>query len=107
SYYVRIWAETGFLGLAFHLFVLGFFLGKGGAIAWRIQHPRLRMQVLAIMAAYSGVLLANYGNQVFLQFPTGIIMAIGLPLVFMAPYYDKFLLEKTNNKAEFSKASSV
>jgi hypothetical protein len=99
SYYVRIWAETGFLGLAFHLFVLGYFLGKGGAVAWRLRHPRLRIQVLAIMAAYSGVLLANYGNQVFLQFPTGIIMSIGLPLVFMAPFYDQLLKDDSKVKA--------
>lgn len=93
SYYVRVWAETGIVGLALHLFLLGYFLGKGGAIAWQLEHPRLRAQILAIMAAYGGVLLANYGNQVFLQFPTGIIMAVGLPLVFMAPHYEEKLLE--------------
>lgn len=94
SYYVRIWAETGIVGLALHLLLLGFFLGKGCAIAWRLRHPQLRTQVLAVLAAYAGVLLANYGNQVFLQFPTGVVMAIGLPLVFMAPYYDEQLLAK-------------
>ncbi len=94
SYYVRIWAETGLIGLSLHLILLGFFLGKGGIIAWRLKDPKLRTQVLAIMAAYGGVLLANYGNQVFLQFPTGIIMSIGLPLVFMAPYYDEILAKK-------------
>jgi hypothetical protein len=51
------------------------------------------------MAAYSGVLLANYGNQVFLQFPTGIIMSIGLPLVFMAPFYDQLLQDDNKVKA--------
>lgn len=89
SYYVRIWAETGVIGLALHLLLLGFFLGKGSIIAWRLKNPKLRAQILAIMAAYGGILLANYGNQVFLQFPTGIVMSIGLPLVFMAPYYDE------------------
>ena len=92
SYYVRIWAETGIIGLALHLLLLGYFLGKGCTIAWRLRHPQLRAQVLAVMAAYAGVLLANYGNQVFLQFPTGVIMAVGLPLVFMAPHYDEQLL---------------
>jgi hypothetical protein len=93
SYYVRVWAETGLVGLSLHLLMLGYFLGKGAAIAWQLRHPVLRAQVLAIMAAYCGVLLANYGNQVFLQFPTGVVMAVGLPLVFMAPYYDQLLME--------------
>lgn len=98
SYYVRIWAETGIVGLALHLFLLGYFLGKGCTIAWRLRHPQLRAQVLAVMAAYAGVLLANYGNQVFLQFPTGVIMAVGLPLVFMAPHYDEQLLAQEEVK---------
>jgi len=93
SYYVRVWVETGLVGLSLHLFLLGYFLGKGSAIAWRLEHPRLRAQVLAMIAAYGGVLLANYGNQIFLQFPTGIIMAVGLPMIFMAPYYEEKLLE--------------
>lgn len=97
SYYVRVWVETGLVGLCLHLFLLGYFLGKGSVIAWRLKHPRLRAQVLAIMAAFAGVLLANYGNQVLLQFPTGIIMAIALPLVFMAPEYDRQLMNE--NKA--------
>lgn len=95
SYYVRVWAETGLVGLSLHLLMLGYFLGKGAAIAWQLRHPVLRAQVLAIMAAYCGVLLANYGNQVFLQFPTGVVMAVGLPLVFMASYYDKLLMEES------------
>lgn len=95
SYYVRVWAETGLVGLSLHLLLLGYFLGKGAAIAWQLRDPVLRAQVLAIMAAYCGVLLANYGNQVFLQFPTGVVMAVGLPLVFMAPYYDEMLFEES------------
>lgn len=95
SYYVRVWAETGLIGLSLHLLLLGFFLGKGAFIAWRLKHPKLRTQVLAIMAAYGGVLLANYGNQVFLQFPTGIIMAIALPMVFLAPHFDRIYQQQS------------
>ena len=94
SYYVRIWVETGLVGLCLHLFLLGYFLGKGSIVAWRLKDPKLRAQVLAIMCAFAGVLLANYGNQVLLQFPTGIIMAIALPLVFMAPEYDRQIMEE-------------
>lgn len=96
SYYVRIWAETGIVGLSLHLFLLGYILGKGGMIIWRLRHPRLRTQMLAILSAYGGVLLANYGNQVFLQFPTGLIMAVGLPMVFLAPEYDEQLMQSEN-----------
>lgn len=88
SYYVKIWAETGILGVGFHLLVLGYFLGKGSYIVWNIRNAQLKQQMLALMAAYGGVLLASYGNQVFSQFPTGIMMAFALPMIFMAPLYD-------------------
>ncbi|MEM1215325.1 MAG: O-antigen ligase family protein [Bacteroidota bacterium] len=109
SYYVRVWVETGLVGLSLHLFVLGFFLGRGGVIVWRLKHPKLRAQILAILAAYAGVLLANYGNQVFLQFPTGIIMAVGLPIIFLAPYYEQQLLESNSpdNPENTSKTSQT
>lgn len=91
SYYVKIWAETGILGICLHVFMLGYFLGKGGYIIWQIRNPQLQYYMLALLSAFGGVLFASYGNQVYSQFPTGIIMAMALPMLFMAPHYDKLL----------------
>ncbi len=91
SYYVKIWAETGLIGICLHLAMLGYFLGKGGYIALNLRNTDLRYKVMALYSGYAGVLLASYGNQVFSQMPTGMIMNLALPLIFMAPYFDKLL----------------
>jgi hypothetical protein len=95
SYYVKIWAETGILGICLHFFILGYFLGKSSYIVWHLRRPQLKYYMLALLAAFGGVMLASYGNQVYSQFPTGIIMAIALPLIFMAPQYDDMLEKET------------
>lgn len=94
SYYVKIWAETGLIGLSLHLLMLGYFLGKGGYIVWYLRNGPLRYKMMALLAAFGGVLLASYGNQVYSQFPTGIIMPIALALIFLSPRFDRELMKQ-------------
>jgi len=85
SWYVKIWAETGTVGLTLHLFILGFIIGKGGKIAMLLEDQRKKTYACALIAAITGVLFASYGNQVFGQMPTGIIMNMAIPLLFLIP----------------------
>ncbi|MCO6480041.1 MAG: O-antigen ligase family protein, partial [Phaeodactylibacter sp.] len=98
SYYVKIWAETGLVGICLHLLMLGYFLGKGSFIVWRLRDPELRYKAMALLAAFGGVLLASYGNQVYSQFPTGIIMPVALAMIFMAPHYDEQIAKERSEK---------
>jgi hypothetical protein len=36
-----------------------------------------------------GIMFASYGNQVYSQMPTGILMGISIPLIFLAPLFDR------------------
>lgn len=89
SYYVKIWAETGLIGICLHLFIFGWFVGKGGAVVWRLRDPALKHLIAGLYCAMVGVMLASYGNQVFSQMPTGMLMGIMIPLIFMSPQWDK------------------
>lgn len=89
SYYVKVWAETGIVGICLHLFMFGYFVGKGAVVCWNIRDELLRQKVIALYAGMCGIFLSSYGNQVFSQTPTGIIMYIAIPLIFMAPKWDK------------------
>ncbi len=88
SYYVKVWVETGVIGLCFHLFMFGYFIGKGGYIVYNLRDPVLKQKVAAIFAGMCGIFMANYGNQVSAQTPTATILYIGLPLMFMSPRWD-------------------
>ncbi len=100
SYYVKIWTETGVVGMCLHMLILGYFMGKGGFIIFRLKDEALRIKSIAIYSGFGGVLLASYGNQVFSQMPTGMIMNLALPLLFMAPLYDK-MIEREKNKQSY------
>jgi hypothetical protein len=89
SYYVKIWAETGLIGICLHLFIFGWFVGKGGQIVWHLRDPVLRVKIAGLYCGMCGILLASYGNQVYSQMPTGIIMGIAIPLIFLAPKFDQ------------------
>ncbi|MCU0345293.1 MAG: O-antigen ligase family protein [Saprospiraceae bacterium] len=88
SYYVKIWAETGIIGLSLHLFMFGYFVGKGGYVVYNIRDPALRFKAAGIFSAMCGVFMASYGNQVYSQMPTGIVLGVLIPLIFLAPKYD-------------------
>jgi hypothetical protein len=88
SWYVKIWAENGIVGLCIHVGVLAFTLGKAGVIVWRLRNPILRQKMLAFYASIAGIIFSSYGNQVFGQMPTGMIMAVMIPLMFLAPQWD-------------------
>ncbi len=88
SYYVKLWAETGIIGICFHLFMFGFFIGKGGFIVWHLRDPVLRVKMSALFSGMCGIMMASYGNQVYSQMPTGILMGIAIPLIFISPKFD-------------------
>ena len=94
SWYVKIWAETGVVGVSLHLFVLGYIMGKGASVIWRLKNQILRYKAMAMYASIGGVLLSSYGNQVFGQMPTGMVMNLLIPFIFLTPLYEKELEEK-------------
>ena len=93
SYYVKIWAETGIIGVCLQALILGYIVGRGALIVLHTRNQSLRFQGMAIFSAIVGVLFASYGNQVFSQMPTGMIMSMGIALLFLIPEYDKALNE--------------
>jgi hypothetical protein len=92
SWFVLIWAECGIIGLYLHLFILGWFVGKGSYICmFQIKNKDLEVKTAALLCGIFGILVASYGNAVLGQFPTGLLVYTGMAYVFMAPALDKKL----------------
>lgn len=100
SWYVKIWAEMGIVGLSLHLLMLGYIMGKGGRIVLHLKNRELKTKMVALYSGVGGVLISSYGNQVFGQMPTGMIMNIAIPLIMLAPLFESQLETKvlTKNK---------
>jgi len=85
SWYVQIWAEQGIIGLILHLSILSYILIKGSyLIMFKLKERELRGIMSALMAGFTGIMGASYGNGVLGQMPTGILMYISWAMIFMS-----------------------
>lgn len=94
SWYVRIAAEYGYIGLFFYLTMIFLILYQSLKNINRQIDPDLKFKLIALFAGLAGVLVASYGNQVFGQMPTGVLMY--LSIVFLT----KKELSNENNYAK-------
>lgn len=95
SWFVAVWADMGIIGLWLHLFILFFILITGAYnVMVRIKDDWIKGQIAALVCGMAGIMAASYGNGVFGQFPTGMLMYIGMVFIFLAPKWDKKLQEE-------------
>ena len=94
SFYVRIWAETGIIGLLLFLTFFLYFIIRGGWIIWKMNtDPPLRNKLLALYCGVIGIMAASYGNSVFSQFPTSMISYSSMCFILIA---EKYWIKKSN-----------
>ncbi|MCK9448469.1 MAG: O-antigen ligase family protein [Bacteroidales bacterium] len=90
SWYVQIWAEQGIIGLILHLFVLSYIFLKGSyIIMFRLKEPELRGIIAALMAGFTGIMGASYGNGVLGQIPTGVLIYTSWVIIFISQQLER------------------
>lgn len=97
SWYVMIWSDTGIVGLIYYLFMIFFILITGAYnVMFKIKDESLKVQVMALTSGMAGIMTASYGNGVFGQMPTGILMYVSMVFMFISPQLDKIKQIKEN-----------
>lgn len=95
SWYVAIWVEFGEVGLTLHILIHLFCMLRGSwIILFKIRDRRLYYKASAMLCGYVGVAVASYGNPVYGQMPTSIMLYMSLAFVFMAPSYQREIDEQ-------------
>lgn len=89
SHYVRIWAETGIVGLVVHILVLISILGISFFRIYKMTDVAVKQKLMAIFAGCAGIIVASYGNQVMGQMPTNVYFYISLALIYLGPHWEK------------------
>lgn len=84
SYYVRIWAETGIVGLSILVLFFIYFMLRGAYIIWHLKDENHRNKLLALYCGVIGIMIASYSNSVFSQFPTSLICYASMCFIFLA-----------------------
>jgi hypothetical protein len=90
SWYVMIWADTGAVGLTYYLFMIFFILFIGAKnVMYKLKDDWLKAQIAALTCGMAGIMMASYGNGVFGQMPTGMLMYVGMVFMFISPQIDR------------------
>lgn len=102
STYVKIWMETGIIGLVLYLTIyISSLLWGCYLIMFRVKNTELRGVLIALACGIFGMMISAYGNAFFNQFPTGVIMILFLSVLLNSQYIDVQLTKsKTNNTIE-------
>jgi O-antigen ligase len=88
SWYVKIWVETGIVGLLLYLTLILAILFLGFFKLRKVRDSVLRSKLTALYAGYFGLCIGSYGNQIYGQIPLSAIIVFSLAFIFMAPRLD-------------------
>lgn len=91
SWYVKIWVETGVIGLVIHLTSLLVIAVMGFRKVFALKDPRLRSIMSGLLCGYIGILVASYGNQLFGQSPTCFIMYLSILFFIRSDRFDQIV----------------
>src|SRR5690606_30070371 len=83
SYWVKIWAMYGIVGLVFWFCMIMYVLGKCCGVVWNIENKSLRVKLIALTAGFFGVFICSYGNEVINALPSSIVTYLSLVLIYM------------------------
>jgi len=92
SWYVKVWVETGIVGLLLYLGIQFAILGRGiWLVLYRLKDRQLKGYLSALLCGMFGMMVSSYGNAIWGQYPTCILMAMSQAFIFLSPVYDKEL----------------
>ncbi|WP_231490814.1 O-antigen ligase family protein [Pedobacter sp. Leaf170] len=94
SYFVKVWAMYGIIGLTIWLGIMMFIMGKSMGIIWKLEDGNLKIKMIALASGYAGVLFCSYGNEVINTMPSSIV--VYLSWVFIFNSYKLQSLPKSN-----------
>lgn len=101
SWYVLIWAEMGIVGLALHLFILLYIIGKSSWLCMFVLKDKETIRTTsALIAGMVGVMVASYGNAVLGTMPTSVLVYISMALVLNSRYFDQQALAFPQQKGK-------
>ncbi len=86
SWYVRIWAEMGIVGLCLYLLILIYILIKSIFLTYfKVKDAEINALLCALTSGYFGILVAAYGNGIIGQIPTGLLIYSSMVYIFLGP----------------------
>lgn len=96
---VYIWVRTGAIGLTIYLLLfVATMIGGCYIVLFKIKNKELRGILTAMFCGAACMMVAAYGNNIYLQYPNGLLIFGCETLVFLGPYFDKQLTKQKEDK---------
>lgn len=94
SYWVKVWAMYGIVGLVIWFGIMMYIIGKSCGIVWKLKNKHLRFKLGALTAGAAGIFACSYGNEVMNNYPSAMIVYLSWAFVFMGPALVQHAMEK-------------
>jgi len=85
SWFVKVWVETGIVGLTLYIILILIMLILGYRYILQVQDESIKRRLVALYAGYFGIVIGSYGNQIYGQVPISCIVVFSLCYIFTAP----------------------
>lgn len=89
SWYVKIWVETGVIGLVLHIISLLVMAVIGFINVARLRDPTLKSTMMGLYCGFVGVAAASYGNQIFGQLPSNTVLYVSIVFLTICARFDQ------------------
>ncbi len=87
--YVRIYAETGWVGLYLYYLLHAIIIGRMVLICWRLKQVKLRTIMIGFTCGTIALMVVNYGAAVTIALPSSVLVLWSMAFVYLSPKWDK------------------
>lgn len=90
SWFVQLWVETGVIGQCIYFALMIFLFIKAGLTVWNhIDDYEIKGYAAAMLSGVAGLFVMSSNNEVFTQFPNGVLVYTCFGLIFICPQLQK------------------
>lgn len=98
SYWVKVWAMYGIVGLVIWFAIMMYIMGKCCGIVWNIRDPVLRIKLVALVSGTIGIFVSSYGNEIINRAPPSIIVYMSWAIILVASKWDTDEMNREERK---------
>jgi O-antigen ligase len=102
SWYVKVWVETGIIGLVLYGIMHVIILILGFIHVNRVKEPILRAKGIALYAGFVGVLVGSYGNQIYGQMVISCLISYTLVYMYIIDKMDDTIVKENTEHVKKS-----
>ena len=96
---IHLWTRTGYIGVSIFILVyVAAMIGGAYIILFKIKDKELRGLLAALLCGAASMMVAGYGNQVYMQYPNGLLIFGCETIVYLGPYIDKRITQEKKEK---------